>query len=129
MTNLSKTKIRIWDDSNSWGAAHWRVLLLRKGKLTTFYQNPDQIFTVNVPRFREMAPGSHVDIKLDLNAGDWCGFGQCVAYNQQGFGAEKVRFEPGDIVIVIYDTPKQYEPETRNLGVWYGVVSALTTVQ
>src|SRR5437660_11764074 len=45
--NLSKKPIRLWKDSNSWGAGCWRVLLLRRGQLETFFQSPSQIFTVN----------------------------------------------------------------------------------
>src|SRR2546428_2808879 len=40
--NSSNKPIRIWKESNSWGAARWRVLLTRKGQLATFFQNPDQ---------------------------------------------------------------------------------------
>ena len=28
--NVSKKPIKLWKDSNSWGAASWRALLLRK---------------------------------------------------------------------------------------------------
>lgn len=125
--NPSKKPIKLWNDSNSWGAASWRVLLLRKGQLETFFQNPDQIFTVNRPTFNEILAGGRLEQKLDLNGGNWCGFGHCSPYNERGFAGKKINFEPNDMVIVIYDVPAT--EEARNLGVWYGVVTASTTVQ
>src|SRR5437660_3926449 len=64
--NSSKEPLRVWKDSNSWGAACWRVLLLRKGRLETFYQNPDQIFTINWPTFDEIQGGGHFARHVDL---------------------------------------------------------------
>src|SRR5206468_11377657 len=71
--NTSKRPLRIWKDSNSWGAARWRVLVLRNGQLQTFFQNPDRDFTVNMPRFVEIAGESHLEQSLDLNDGNWRG--------------------------------------------------------
>ena len=114
MVNLKREPLKIWRDSNSWGAARWRVLLLRKGRLDTFFQNPDQVFTVNVPMFREVAGMAHEEQKFDLNSQDWRG--------QTG----EVHFESGDMIIVIYDVP--VTPEAVKMRVWYGVATALTTV-
>lgn len=124
--NPSKKPIKLWNDSNSWGAASWRVLLLRKGQLETFFQNPDQMFTVNRPTFNEITAGGRLEQKLDLNGGNWCGFGHCSPYNERGFAGKKINFESNDIVIVIYDVPATQE--ARELGVWYGVIAATTTV-
>jgi len=125
--NSSKKPIKLWSDSNSWGAASWRVLLLRNGRLETFFQNADQMFTVNRPTFNEIAAGGHLELKLDLNGGNWCGFGHCSPYNERGFAGKKVSFELNDMVIVIYDVPATQE--ARNLGIWYGVVAASTAVR
>ncbi|HEU0046292.1 MAG TPA: hypothetical protein VFQ43_01650, partial [Nitrososphaera sp.] len=54
LENSSKATLRIWKDSNSWGAACWRVLLIRNGRLEVFFQNPDQEFTRNGPAFDEI---------------------------------------------------------------------------
>lgn len=59
--NSSREPLRVWKDSNSWGAACWRVLLIRKGRVETFFQNPDQGFTKNWPRFNEIAAGGHIE--------------------------------------------------------------------
>lgn len=127
LANSSTKPLKVWKDSNSWGAACWRVLLIRKGHLETFFQNPDQGFTVNWPEFIEIAAGGHIVQKLDLNGGNWCGLGRCSVYNQRGFGGEKVSFESNDVVIVIYDVPATQE--AREIGVWYGVIAATATVQ
>src|SRR5262245_20056791 len=66
LCNSSKELIRVWRDSNSWGAARWRVLLIRKGRLETFFQNPDQLFTRNIPTFDKLVAGAHIEKKLDL---------------------------------------------------------------
>ena len=125
--NSSKELIRIWRDSNSWGADRWRVLLFRKGRLETFFQNPDQAFTRNIPTSDELAAGARIEKKLDLNGGNWCGLGHCAIYNERGFGGEKVSFEPNDMIIVTYDVP--LTTEAHKLDVWYGVATASTTVR
>jgi hypothetical protein len=126
LENSLSEPVKVWEDSNSWGAACWRVLLLRKGQVQTFFQNPDQGFTVNTPTFNEIAGGRHLEQKLDLNGGNWCGLGRCSIYNERGFGGEKIRFEANDVVIVMYDVPTTQE--ARDLGVWYGVVAASTAI-
>jgi len=125
--NSSKKPIKLWEDSNSWGAACWRVLLVRKGQLETFFQNPDQMFTVNRPTFNEIAAGGRFEQKLDLNGGNWCGMGHCALHSERGFGGKRINFEANDIVIVIYDVPATQE--ARENGVWYGVIAAPTTLQ
>jgi hypothetical protein len=125
--NSSKAPVRIWRDSNSWGAACWRVLLIRNGRLEVFFQNPDQVFTRNGPAFNEISGGDHLEQKLDLNGGNWCGFGYCSRYNEVGFGGKKLNFETNDVVILTYDVPATQE--ARDNGVWYGVISATASVQ
>ena len=125
--NSSREPLKVWEDSNSWGAACWRVLLIRKGQVETFFQNPDQMFTVNRPAVNEIAGGGHIEQKLDLNGGNWCGLGHCAPHHERGFGDSRISFESNDMLIVIYDVP--VTQEARDLGVWYGVVAASTTVQ
>lgn len=135
INNTSQKPIRIWNDANSWGAAHMRILLIRDGRLKTFFENPDQMFTRNGPGFDEIAAGAKIDRELSLNGGNWCGFGHCSQYKDHGFGGREASFERGDILIVIYDVPKLYVfPEARDsvdagkAGVWYGVATAMTVV-
>ena len=125
ISNHSKQAVRLWKESNSWGAAHWRVLLIREGRLQTFYQNPDQAFTRNIPTFNVIARGAHLEHKLNLNETDW-----------RGSEGQKISFKSGDTVIVIYDVPITYGwaelPETvvaSKMNVWYGVISTLMTIQ
>ena len=125
IANTSQKPIRICRESNSWGAAHWRVLLIRNGRLQTFFENPDQAFTRNIPTFNEITPGSDVELKLDLSAETW-----------RGTEGRTVRFEHGDTVVVVYDVPKSYgwagaavTLEASKMGIWYGVATALITVQ
>lgn len=125
ISNPSKMAIRLWKESNSWGAAHWRVLLIREGRLQTFYQNPDQVFTRNIPTFSEITGGTHIEHKLDITGIDW-----------RGSEGKKISFGRGDTIIVIYDVPKAYgwvgAPETveaSKMNVWYGVTTTFTTVQ
>ena len=54
---------------------------------------------------------------------------------EHGFGGREVSFERGDILIVIYDVPKQLvfseapdSVQAGKSGVWYGVATALTVV-
>jgi hypothetical protein len=125
--NLSKKPIRLWKDSNSWGAGRWRVLLLRSGQLETFFQIASEIFTGNRPTFNEIAAGGRLEQRLDLNGGNWCGLAHCTRFDQRGFGGKTMSFEPNDTVIVIYDVP--VTQEGRDNGVWYGVIAATAIVQ
>jgi hypothetical protein len=125
--NSSREPIRIWKDSNSWGAARWRVLRVRNGQVETFFQNPEQAFSKNTPSFDEIAGGGHVEQKLDVNRGNWCGFAQCSSYNEQGLAGQKVTFESKDLIIVVYDVP--FFPESLQMDVWYGVAVTFTTVK
>ena len=125
--NVSKKPIKLWKDSNSWGAASWRLLLIRNGSLEVFFQNPDQEFTRNGPAFDEIPGGGHLDQKLDLNGGNWCGLGHCSIHSERGFGGKKFNFEPNDTVIVIYHVPVTQEAHDNH--VWYGVIAATPTVQ
>ena len=127
LENSSAKPVRIWKDSNSWGAACWRLLLIRNGRLDIFFENPDQDFTKNAPTFNEITAGGRIEQKLNLNGGNWCGMGHCSLYNERGFGGKEITFETNDIVIVVYDVPSTQE--ARNLGIWYGVIAATATVQ
>ena len=95
--NPSKKPIRIWQEWNSWGAAHWRVLVIRKEHVFTFYQNPDQIFTKNFPACDEIKEGGYIRKELNLMDKQWC----CLEGSIDGF-------MKGDIIIVIYDVPKLF---------------------
>jgi hypothetical protein len=64
MSNQSTKLLRIWRDTNSWGAARWRVLRLRGSTLSLFYQDPDQDFTRNVPGATEVAAGGQKTVLL-----------------------------------------------------------------
>src|SRR5690349_19214280 len=77
LINNQEVPLRIWQDGNSWGAARWRILVIRESRIEVFFQNPQQIFTRNVPRFTEIAGGSHVAITIDPNEGNWCVSGHC----------------------------------------------------
>jgi len=68
LKNSSQESIKIWQDSNSWGAARWRVMLARNGHIETLYQNPDQIFSRNVPHYFLVEKGQTVQKTLDVNA-------------------------------------------------------------
>ena len=115
LANSSKGPLRVWKDSNSWGAARWRVLILRNGKLQTFFQDPDQDFTVNLPTFSEIAAGSYLERRLDLNDGTW-----------RSSEGERISLVPGDTAIFIYDVP--FTQECPKLGVWYGVAASSTVI-
>lgn len=123
--NSSHKPIKVWEEANSWGAAHWRVLLIRDGQLKTFFEEPDRGFTRNIPAFKEIATGGHIYRELDVSGQGW-----------RRPDAQKVSFERGDILVVIYDVPKAdiwpeapITVEASKIGVWYGVATALTTMK
>jgi hypothetical protein len=67
LRNGSKDPIKVWQESNSWGAARWRILRIRRGQMETFFQNPNQRFTRNIPIPNEIAAGAQTEQKLNLN--------------------------------------------------------------
>jgi hypothetical protein len=113
---LSPTKngpTRVWRSSNSWGAANWRVLILRGDSLLLFREDPDQTFSRNFPVFDELKTARA--ITLNIKSETW--IGPIDAFEG---------FQSGDKVIAIYDVPVTLD--ARKLGVWYGTVSAIATV-
>jgi hypothetical protein len=119
--------LRIWDDEFSLGAGHWRVVIVRSGHIDTFFESPFQVFVKNTPSFKEVAPGQHITKLLDLNGGNWCGLGQCSGWDQRGFGSQKVTLQSGDSVIVTYDVPPTVD--AKQMGVWWGAASAISSMQ
>jgi hypothetical protein len=89
--------------------------------LDTFFQNPDQQFTRNVPAFSELQKGMVVDLELDLNGGNWCSSAGCSSHDERGIGGTTVTFEKGDVLYLIYDVPRS--EEGAKMGVWYGVAA------
>jgi hypothetical protein len=122
----SGKSLRIWEAGNSWGAGRWRVLIIRNGHVETFFENPAQVFTVNVPSFKEIAKGTRLLKVLDLNGGNWCGFGRCSRWDQHGITGQQVTFHSRDMIVVVYDVPPSIE--AKDMGVWYGVAATVTTV-
>jgi hypothetical protein len=125
--NVTGRPMRIWKESNSWGASRWRVLRISRGHLETFYQDSARDFMVNGPQVSEIPPGGYVEQTLDLNGRYWCAFGRCTGGKERRSSDDSVIFEAGDTAIVIYDVP--FEPETLRLDAWYGVVTSSTTVR
>jgi hypothetical protein len=127
MRNLSKEPLRVWNESNSWGAGRWRILRIRNGHVETFFQNPDQRFTRNIPTYHEIGGGAEVERKLDINGGNWCTKDHYSAHDEHGIGGKEIVFTPNDTIVVIYDVPRT--TEATNLTVWYGVVAASAMVR
>jgi hypothetical protein len=115
LVNESRKPLRVWKDSNSWGWARWRLLIVRQKAVLTFFQNPDQDFTINNPTFEQLAPGSSVVKRLDLNDGSW-----------RGTVSGPIELQASDLIIALYDVP--FTPESLRLDVWYGVSSSFFTV-
>jgi hypothetical protein len=140
MSNVSKQPLRVWQETNTWGAANWRLLVYRAGRLETYFQEYDYVNyfpTANTPDFDEIGAGAYIERKLDLNeTHSWERWG--------GTRGGKVEFKPGDLVIVVYDVPatpaaKDLSTELpsgsglakrwRGVGVWYGATAASTIVR
>ncbi len=131
ITNTSSKPVRIWEETNSWGKARWRIFVVREGHLQTFFQNPAQDFTVNFPSFREIAPRARIEEKLNPNDDEWCSLGHCRNSNSLSHTPEddrKTNFQPGDLMVVDYDVPC-FLPESPRLHVWWGVAADSATVQ
>ena len=71
--NPSDTAVRVWDLGNSWGGASWSLLLRTDGAAgRTFTLRPaNQIYSRNIPRFIEVAPKGHHEIRLTPGAREW----------------------------------------------------------
>jgi hypothetical protein len=130
IANTSGKPVRIWNDSNSWGAGRWRIFVVSKGHLESFFQDPAQNFTQNMPTFREIAPGTHDEEKLNPNDDEWCSVGHCrngYPFIHKQEDERKTSFQAGDLIIVDYDVPSF--PESLRLRVWWGVSADSAIVQ
>ena len=117
LRNNSKEAIRVFRESNTWGAARWRVLRLKDGRAEAFAQTArNRYFTRNVPAFDEIPAGGRLEVRLDINDGGWLTAGNSPA-----------RFQAGDSVVAMYDVPPT--PEGQKLGVWHGIAAAVATVR
>jgi hypothetical protein len=116
IVNEASTDMSIWEESNSWGYGRWRIYVIRDGKISTRYQNPDANFTRNIPAYKRLKPNDAVRFNLDLNDGSWIS----VAATPNGF-------MPRDKVIVAYDVP--VSDESRKMNVWCGAVAAIVDVE
>ena len=117
LVNSSNEPLRLWTETNIWGAYRWRVIVLREGKVKIFFEDPDGIvFTKNVPTWQEIKGDSFFDMKLQLSGEDW--------YRPNHV---KPDLRAGDQLIVIYDVPPS--PEAHKMSVWYGIVAASSTIQ
>ena len=112
MYNASSQPIKIWRESNSWGAARWRVLRIRDGQLAAMHQRIVEEFTRNVPSFVEIAPSASLDVTLDLAQPRW-----------GPSSTPRLDFKAGDMVIVVYDVA--FSMEGQRLGVWESFTSAM----
>lgn len=120
--NLSKLPISIWKDSNSWGAARWRIVRIRKGDVQVYFQNPSQLFTRNIPSYTLIGSGAYQEQILDVNGGNWCLQDHCSKHNERGINGRIIRFDPSDLILAIYDVP--LTNEATKMDVWYGVAVA-----
>lgn len=114
LSPANKGVTRIWRSGNSWGAANWRVFIVRGAELFAFREDPDQRFSRNAPMLDELKGARQSTI--ELNSELWIG-------PKNEFGA----FRSGDQVIVAYDVPVTME--ARLYGVWYGTTSAMLSVK
>ena len=115
LQNPSDAAVRLWRDSNTWGAARWRAMRIRDGAATLFYQVPTHGFTRNVPGFDELAAKSRIERTFDLTDAIW---------RSTHPGDRSIR--SGDLLIVFYDVP--LTDEATRLGVWYGAIAASSSV-
>lgn len=123
LSNAEDQKIKVWKDSNSWGFARWRVIRIREGKSEIYYQNPERVFTRNIPSYNFAERDKPIKIRLDLNDGEWCKQENiCESIEEKVSPFDRVEFKSSDFLIVIFDVPRTTEALT--LDVWYGVVAA-----
>lgn len=112
LQNVTQKTLRVWQSWNSWGAALWRVLRISGGRLQTFFENPDRIFTKNFPAYDELPAGAKMSVTLDVNSREW-----------RTTGNGPTKFERGGTVVVVYDVP--WSDEASDKGVWHGFATAL----
>ena len=117
MHNSSKEPLRIFRESNSWGAARWRVFRIRKGELETFFLTTRYtLFTMNNPTSDLLQAGEKLEYRLDLSNREW-----------SSSGDGKIGFESGDLLMVSYDVPLSREAIEEK--VWWGVAATSMAIR
>jgi hypothetical protein len=109
LKNSTAVPLRLFDESNSWGAARWRILRIRQGAASLAYQVPIYAFTRNLPGFQELPGQGTSEKELDLSDKTW-----------RTHGMADATLQSGDLVVVIYDVP--VSSEAQRLGVAWGRV-------
>lgn len=123
LKNTNDEKIKIWKDSNSWGFARWRVIRIREGKIDVYYQNPERVFTRNIPSYNFVERENPIKMRFDLNDGEWCKQeNSCGNAEEKNSQFSHFDFKPSDFLIIIFDVPRT--TEALSLDVWYGVTAA-----
>ena len=117
LVNRSKQSIRVFRDSNTWGAARWRILRIRGGAVEAFAQTLKEIYTRNVPAFDDLPAGASVDVQLDINDKGWL---------PDPSSTVNARLASGDTIVVVYDGPVTSEAE--QLHVWHGISADIAKV-
>jgi hypothetical protein len=117
INNVTRQPVRLWEESHSWGAAHWRVVRIRGERVDAFFQNPNQLFTRNIPTYVEIAPNATKKQSLNLDDGEWL-----------SDSTDDPRLKRGDRIVIIYDVPDQEFclagfDEARKFRVWHGIAT------
>jgi hypothetical protein len=115
VVNLTDTPIQVWQERNSWGAARWRVLVLRGDQVAVAYERQDQVFTRNFPSFDEIVGRAHLTRTLNLREDRWI-----------WTDGKPWDLKAGDRVIAIYDVP--VTSEAHQMKVWHGVAAGMAVV-
>jgi len=114
LRNVTQASVNLPEQSNSWGAACWRIVRIRNGQSFVGYQTLTHGFTVNVPTTHSLAPGATWQQVLDLTKEEW-----------KASGANDLRIQRGDIIVVTYDVP--YSDILVRANAWFGVVGGVAT--
>jgi hypothetical protein len=111
LRNSTSQSLRVFSESNRWGAARWRLLRVRGEDVALAYQVPVHAFSRNLPGYDELPAQATWRREFDLDEAAW-----------HTPGPATLMLDPGDLIVVIYDVP--VSDEARRLGVWHGAISA-----
>ncbi|MBS0458112.1 MAG: hypothetical protein JSS44_12385 [Proteobacteria bacterium] len=110
VVNRSNRDVKLFKESNTWGADRWRVVVVGNKRVRSFYQETPVAYTKNVPDTFSISAGGKWEKTLEMTDGTWV-------------SSEGSSWSPqlGDLVLVEYDIPWSTSvPGIDNL--WHGFI-------
>ena len=117
ISNDSGKAVRLFTESNTWGADRWRVVDIGANGVKSFFMEVPEAYTRNVPETFSIPSGGKWKRNFLMTGKEWS------SSNKHSWSTR-----PGDTVLVEYDLRWEEMPGDQE-GVWHGFLVAAKKVE